>query len=111
MNGPDRAQILLRYPLAFYGVSYLPYEARPKGVTLGWSAILASLPLLGVLGMGWLLAVFGLMALLVYALYIVYVEPKLPLLVKVAVFAFFLGSIIVSGTTLRDAKIKHRYDT
>jgi hypothetical protein len=111
MKGPDRAQILLRYPLAFYGASYLPHEARPRDFRLGWTQILSSLPVLGVWGMGWLLAVFGLMFLLYYALYGIYVEPKLPLLVKGVVFAFFLGSMITSGRMLRNSKAKHRYGT
>jgi hypothetical protein len=111
MDGPDRAQILLRYPLAFYGGSFLPHEARPKGFMLGRSEILASLPLLGVIGMGWLLAVFGLMLLVLYVLHTVYVEPQLPLLVKGAVFAFFVGSMIVSAKMLRNAKAKRRYET
>ena len=64
---------------------------------------------LAVVGMGWLLAVFGLMALVTYAAYGVYVEPGLPLLVKGAVFAFFLGSMLASGQILRNAKAKHRY--
>jgi hypothetical protein len=66
--------------------------------------------LLGVLGIGWLLAVFGLMALLFYALYSVSIEPNLPLLVKVAVFAFCFGSLMTSAKMLRNPKVKHRYD-
>lgn len=110
MDGPDRAEILLRYPLAFYGGRYLPYEARPKGFTVSTKHLVTSLPALGFLALGWLLAGFGLAALLYYTLYSVYSEPTLPLLIKGAVFAGFFGSIITSGTMLRKASAKHVYE-
>jgi hypothetical protein len=110
VDGPDRADILLRYPLAFYGRHYLAFEARPKGFTVSWKHIFNSLPALMVVALGWLLSVFGLMALLFYALYSVYAEPKLPLLIKGGVFAGFFGSIIFSGTMLRKASTKHVYE-
>ncbi|RUU10577.1 hypothetical protein EOD08_33100 [Mesorhizobium sp. M6A.T.Ca.TU.002.02.2.1] len=109
VSGPDRANILLRYPLAFYGGEYLPWAARPKGFVVGWKHIVVSLPSLGISALGWLLAVFGLMALLGYALYGVYSDPVLPLLVKVAVMVMFFGSVTVSGQLLRTAKVKHPY--
>jgi hypothetical protein len=110
MDGPDRAEILLRYPLAFYGAKYLPFEARPKGFTVGFWHIFTSLPALVFAALGWLLAVYGLMALLFYALYSVYAEPALPLLIKGAVFAGFFGSLILSGTMLRKASARHVYE-
>jgi len=106
----DRASILLRYPLAYYGGKYLPHESRPDDYMVGLRSILASLPILGVLGIGWLLAVFGLMLLLGYALYGVFEQPDLPPLIKVAVFAFFFGAIMVSGEMLRNPKTKHQYE-
>ena len=54
---------------------------------------------------------FGLMLLLYYVLYGIYVEPTLPLPVKGAVFAFFVGSMLASTRLLRNAKTKHRYET
>jgi hypothetical protein len=44
MNGPDRAQILLRYPLAFYGTEFLPFALRPKGVVISVKQVISSLP-------------------------------------------------------------------
>lgn len=111
MGGPDRAQILLRYPLAFYGSEYLPSEARPKGFVVSWKHILASLPTLGIVSLGWLLAVFGLMALLGYTLKGVYIQCELRPLIKGTVFVVFLGSMIVSAELLRSAKAKHEYQT
>jgi hypothetical protein len=110
MHGPDRAEILLRYPLAFYGAAYLPVEARPKGFTVSFRHIFASLPYLVFVLLGKLLAVFGLMALLFYALYSVYAEPVLPLLIKGAVFVGFLGSMVFSGTMLRNPNARHEYE-
>jgi hypothetical protein len=110
MDGPDRAEILLRYPLAFFGSKYLPFEARPTGFTVSFKHIVASLPVLAVVALGWLLAGFGLSALLFYALSSVYAEPALPLLIKGAVFAGFFGSIIFSGTMLRKSSAKHVYE-
>lgn len=110
MDGPDRAEILLRYPLAFYGGKYLPFEARPKGFTVSLAHIFTSLPTLVCIWLGWLLAVFGLMALVSYVLHSVYAEPALPLLIKGAVFAGFFGSAISSGTMLRKASAKHVYE-
>jgi hypothetical protein len=110
MDGPARAEILLRYPLAFYGSQYLPFEARPKGFTVNWWHVFTSLPLIVLMALGWLLVVFGLMALVFYALYGVYAEPALPLLIKAAIFAGFLGSMYFSGKMLRKASARHGYE-
>ncbi|MER9191476.1 hypothetical protein [Mesorhizobium australicum] len=109
VNGPDRASILLRYPLAFYGGEYLAWAARPKGFVIGWMHVLGSLPMIGIAALGWLLAVFGLMALVLYVLYGVYDDPDLSRLIKAGVLAMFFGSVMASGQLLRSAKVKHPY--
>ena len=53
---------------------------------------------------------FGLLLLLGYTLYGIYFETKLPLLIKGAVFACLLGSMIFSATMLRNPKAKHQYE-
>lgn len=111
MDGPDRADILLRYPLSFHGGEFVPFEARPKEFTVSWQHIIASLPSLVFLSLGWLLAVYGLLALLFYALYCVYSEPKLPFWIKGVVVASCFGSLIFSGTLLRKASVKHTYES
>lgn len=108
-RGPERAQILIRYPLAFYGGAFLPWEARPKGFVVSWRHIFTTLPALGILAAGWLLAVFGLGALLFYVLHGIYQEPKLLLLVRWAIIIAVPATLIVSGAFLRGAKAKHKY--
>lgn len=108
-DGPNRASVLLRYPLAFYGSAYLPFQARPADVTVGYRHIAASIPALIFTYIGWLLAVYGMIALLGYASYSVYAESGLPLAIKIAVFTGLFGSLIVSGTLLRKPNARHVY--
>jgi hypothetical protein len=109
MNGPDRAQILLRYPLAFYGGDFLAWEARPKGFVVGWAHVLNTLPMVAIAIVWRLLAVFGLLSLLVVTLHGIYEDPKLPSLVKWGVIVSFFSSLIFSGTVLRSAKTRYKY--
>lgn len=109
-NGPDRAKILLRFPLAFYGGEYLPLLARPKGFVVSWKYLLRSVPVLGILLICRLLALFGLGSLVVSALNEVLDDPTLPPLVKGAVLLSFVSSLAISGLMLRRAKVKHQYD-
>jgi hypothetical protein len=109
MNGPDRAQILLRYPLAFYGGEFLAWEARPKGFVVGLEHVLNSLPLLGLYLVGWVIAAPGLLLLLGFTLWGIFHDPVLSFWVKLGVFVWFFSALIYSGSVLRRSKKKHPY--
>lgn len=106
---PNRAEILLRYPLAFYGGEFVAWAARPKGFVVGWEQVAAWLPVIGFAALGWLLGVFGLMGLVISAVYGVYIEPAIPVLVKYPVIVAFVGSMAFSGALLRNPKVEHYY--
>ncbi len=109
MDGSDRGQVLLRYPLAFYGGEYVAWSARPAGFVVNWRFHLTSIPAALVTLMGWVLAVFGLMGLLGFSLEVIYNNANLSRLIKAAVFVGFFGSMFTSAAFLRNAKTKHEY--
>ena len=100
----SRVETLLRYPLAFYGASYIAREFRPSGTTLGGRQILGMLPTTMFVLLGWCIAVFGLMLLLLYSLFVTATSPDLPLFVTAATFLVFVGSMTVSAHLLRNPK-------
>lgn len=111
LRGPPRAEMLMRYPLAFIGSEFLPPEMRPIGWTLGRGQLAQSIPAAVVLGLTWVAAVFGLAALLGYNFYAMYLASTVPSVVKWAVAVAFGGTMTVSAKMLRSPGTRHLYET
>uniref|UniRef100_B0T915 Uncharacterized protein n=1 Tax=Caulobacter sp. (strain K31) TaxID=366602 RepID=B0T915_CAUSK len=109
LAGPDRAAVLLRYPLAYTGASFLPFAARPDGVHLSWRQTLGTLQVAAALQLGWLFAVPGLMFLVIAAAFGLVTEPALPVWIKALVLAFLVGSLMFTSACLRPPRHKHGY--
>jgi hypothetical protein len=58
---------------------------------------------------GWLVAVFGLMALLGYSFYAMCLEPSLPAIIKWSVGVALGGAMIFSAKMLRGVRVRHLY--
>lgn len=110
LRGARRAEVLMRFPLAYAGTEFLPAETRPNGWTISGKQVLQSLPLIAVMKLAWMAAVFGLMGLLFYAIFMMFTDPGLPLPVSGCVLICFLEAMIFSSKLLRDPKVKHGYE-